>query len=142
MKIQCSHCGEEININISVDINSNQRITIPNGISIETGLAVNLIPEEGEAVLACIPPFKITALLTPEGTCVMKRFDQFFTASTIWRPGEAGEYQRIFLKLIEENKLMKVGLINDQLKVELSKDGTEWLEKMKKKEILKMNLNS
>lgn len=139
MILECPQCGCDILIRITKEEDSNiQNITRSIEVSKQTGLAITTMPREGEAVLACISPFKITALITPSGTKTMKRYYHFFTASTIWRPSEEEKYQKVFIELIKEKKLMKVGLINDQLKVELSEDGIKWIDEMKKKEDIKM----
>ena len=142
MMIECPRCGCDILIRISEEENNNiQNIERPIEVSKQTGLAVTLMPKKGETVLACIPPFRITALCAIiSGTSIMKRYYHFFTASTIWRPSEEEKYQKIFIKLIKEKKLMKVGLINNKLKVELSDDGIKWINGMKKKEDIAMRL--
>ncbi len=135
MKFKCPHCGEEINISISSSYrhNSNSGMMMESR-PIETGLAVTIMPKKGESVFACIPPFKYAALFVPRDVFpVLDKPDQFFTASTIWRPVEAEEYLKVFPRLIKKNKIMKVGSINNQFQVELSTDGNAFLEKMKKK---------
>ncbi len=132
MKAQCPHCGKEIGISILTD-NNNQSIRWE-VLPMETGLAVTLIPKEGESVFACIPPFAMSALYTiPNNASQFKCPDQYFTASTIWKPSEEEKYRKEFIKLVEEKKIFCVGKIDKDLKVKINSEGKQWIEEMNKK---------
>lgn len=134
MKTQCPHCGNSIDISV-VKHGAPNHEKWQNGIkdcSTKTGLAVKLCPKENESVLACIPPFKLSALL-PVEMGPMRMPTQFFTASTIWRSDEEHKYIPIFKRLIDEKKIFRVGKISKNMKVKISNEGKKWLAEMDKK---------
>ncbi len=84
-------------------------------------------PLAGEYAYSVIPPFRVTSLLGGVIETPLKAF----TASTIWRANEADRYKNeIFPDLLEEGKILKVGSINKNLKLELSAEGRKKLQEL------------
>jgi len=96
-------------------------------------LAVRPIPNVGEKVFACVPPFRISCLMPAEGSSVMQKPTEFFTARTLWKPENEAKYVEAFAKLEKEKKVVCIGKINRRLEVELSDSGHAFLMEMDKK---------
>ena len=74
--------------------------------------------------------FAITSLFNG----VLKTPAQNFTASSIWRPAQAGKYNQIFLDLEEEQKILKIGILDkDCVTIKISEKGEKILQDLQLK---------